>query len=101
MNEAIISGIFTLLGAIVGSVGVIVAGKISKRKVNLENKARQFAKQIEAYWNLESLYSDEFGKVTNTASKTVKEDFRSKVENMGYERPTMTANKAREIIKDL
>ena len=101
MNEAIISGIFTLLGAIVGSVGVIVAGKISKRKVNLENKARQFAKQIEAYWNLERLYSEEYGKLTNTASKTVKEDFRSKVENMGYERPMMTANKAREIIKDL
>jgi hypothetical protein len=39
MNEAIISGIFTLLGAIVGAVGVIVAGKISRRKVNLENKA--------------------------------------------------------------
>lgn len=101
MNELIISGLFTLLGAIVGAVGVIVAGKISRRKVNLENKARQFAKQIEAYWTLENLYSEEFGKLTNTASKTVKEDFRSRVENMGVERPTMTANKAREIIKDL
>lgn len=101
MNEAIISGIFTVSGALVGAVGAIVAGNISRRKVNLKHKVEQLAKQIEAYWNLESLYSDEFGKVTNTASKTVKEDFRSKVENMGYERPTMTANKAREIIKDL
>ena len=101
MNEAIISGIFTVSGALVGAVGAIVAGNISRRKVNLKHKVEQLAKQIEAYWNLESLYSDEFGKVTNTASKTVKEDFRSKVENMGYERPTMTANKASEIIKDL
>jgi hypothetical protein len=49
------------------------------------------------------LYSEEVGKLTNTASKTVKENFRSKVENlgMGIERPTMTANRAKEIIKDL
>lgn len=101
MNEAIISGMFTVLGAVVGAVGAIVAGKISRRKVNLENKVQQFANQIEAYWNLEKLYSEELGKLTNTASKTVKEDFRARVENMGFERPMMTANKAREIVKGL
>lgn len=101
MNEVIISGVFTVLGAIVGAVGAIVAGNMSRRKVNVKHKAQQLAKQIEAYWNLENLYSEALGKLTNTSSKTVKEDFRSKVENLGFERPTMTANKAKEIIRDL
>ena len=101
MNESIISGIFTVIGAIVGVAGTIIATKLSERNSNLKNKLKQMARQVEAYWTLEELYSKEFGKLSNTPQKTVKENFRTKIEESGVERPTMTANKAKEIVKEI
>ncbi len=101
MNESVISGVFTIVGAIVGVAGTIVATKMSERKTNFKNKLEQMSKQIVAYWNLEDLYSEEYGKLSNTSPKTVKENFRTKIEELGYDRPTMTANRAREIVNNL
>lgn len=101
MNESVISGIFTVIGAIVGVAGTIIATKLSERNSNLKNKLKQMARQVEAYWTLEELYSKEFGKLSNTPQKTVKENFRTKIEESGVERPTMTANKAKEIVKEI
>ena len=95
MNESIISGFFTVVGAIVGVAGTILVTKLSERRNNLKGRLKQMARQIDAYWNLEDYYSKEYGKLSSTPPKTVNEKFRTMIEESGCERPIMTAKKSK------
>ena len=67
----------------------------------MSNYLKQMSMQIEAYWTVENLYSEELGRRNQTSSKSIKEQYRTKTEELGFERPTMTANRAKDIIKNL
>jgi gas vesicle protein len=103
MSESVIIGIFTCIGTIIGILASYLISLISMKKDKefkmLKNNVKRLAKQVISYWNLEKKYSEELGKLTSKAPKTVLQDFRSEVENDGYERPTMTENDANNFLK--
>lgn len=115
MDSAITSGIFTIVGVIIGSISSYFINKDAKelkalnRRIqtlqekndSLKNDIYRLCKQISAYWQVEKVYSEEVAKRTGKSSKTILEKYRNQIEANGYERPTMTEKGARKILENL
>lgn len=98
MSEPIITGVFTLLGAILGGI-ISYLGSRNERKIELlKSRVNLLSKQVISYWNLEKLYSDEIGQLLSRPSRTVLQEYRDKIESMDLERPTMTEKEAKRIL---
>ncbi len=98
MNESIINGLFTLAGTLFGGIISYIIFKNEKYYKKLKAKVRNLSNQIISFWNLEKLYAEELGKLNSKSTKTVLQDFRTRIEEMGLERPTMTGNEANKIL---
>lgn len=103
MNNALISGIFSLSGVLIGSLmsmaGILITNRLHRRKQSL----RDSLDQIGAYWNLEEEMARHIAKLEGRkrAVKTIKEDFRDTIYKAKGIRPTMTeleANKLKKVI---
>lgn len=98
MSEPIITGVFTLLGALLGGI-ISYLGSRNERKIELlKSRVNLLSKQVISYWNLEKLYSDEIGQLLSRPSKTVLQEYRDKIESMDLERPTMIEKEAKRIL---
>jgi hypothetical protein len=98
MSEPIITGVFTLLGALLGGI-ISYLGSRNERKIELlKSRVNLLSKQVISYWNLEKLYSDEIGQLLSRPSRTVLQEYRDKIESMDLERPTMTEKEAKRIL---
>ena len=98
MSEPIITGVFTILGAILGGI-ISYLGSRNERKIELlKSRVNLLSKQVISYWNLEKLYSDEIGRLLSRPSRTVLQEYRDKIESMDLERPTMTEKEAKRIL---
>ena len=98
MSEPIITGIFTLSGALLGGI-ISYLGSRNERKIELlKSRVNLLSKQVISYWNLEKLYSDEIGQLLSRPSKTVLQEYRDKIESMDLERPTMTEKEAKRLL---
>lgn len=98
MNEAIITGIFTLLGAISGGLITYLTTRNVKEIKTLKSQVNHLSKQVISYWNVEKLYSDEISKLLTKPAKTVLQEYREKIQSMGLERPYMTEVEAKKIL---
>jgi hypothetical protein len=94
MSDTIINGLFTLAGA---GIGVLYA-YLSSRKDRIYQNNKKLVAQVTSYWQLEKLYSAELANLTKANSKTVMQSYRDKVEDLGYERPTMTESGAKKLL---
>ncbi|MDR0926949.1 MAG: hypothetical protein LBO69_04200 [Ignavibacteria bacterium] len=98
MNDTIINGIFSLSGVLVGGLFMYLATKYDKDNMRLRNKMDKLSSQVASYWHLEKLYSDELSKHISKPPKTILQEYRDKIEEKGYERPTMTENGTKKYI---
>ncbi len=98
LNESILNGIFALTGTLLGGFISYLIARNTKETKSLKLKVNLLSKQVISYWNLEKLYSQELGSLKSKSSKTILEEYREKIERMGFERPTMTEKKSKRII---
>lgn len=98
MSEPIITGVFTLLGTVLGGLISYLIARNDKEIRSLKSKVKLLSKQVVSYWNLEKLYSDEVAKLLSKSTRTVLQEFREKIESMDLERPTMTEKEAKKIL---
>ncbi len=101
MSEPIITGVFTLLGTVLGGVISYFITRNAREIKLLKIQASQLSRQVISYWNLEKLYSDEIGKLLGKSSKTILLEYREKIESMDLERPTMTEHEAKKILNKI
>ena len=102
MNEIIINGIFTLCGAMIGTLGtgffMYMQNKTDKESEMLRKDLVRTANQVKSYWNLENLYCEALSKAIDKKTQPLKIEFRDKVEELNYDRPDMTERDADKII---
>ena len=102
MDSALIVGIFTLLGAIIGGAASLVATRVDRRWNRAKQQIRRLCYEVAAFHKLEEFYKDEVAQLRpdKPASKTVLEEMRSRVEDEGdFIRPTMTSTDAKKILE--
>jgi hypothetical protein len=100
MNSEMITGLFTVAGAIVGGLATIAAARTERKWARAKSEILALAAQVAAYHKLEELYKIELTKLDPTRGKpkTVMEQMRGQVQDIqGFVRPTMTAAQAREV----
>lgn len=101
MQSEIATGLFTIAGTIVGGVFTYLAARVGQRWDKARSDIKRLCEQVAAYHKLEELYKQRVAQLdpSGVRSKTVQQDMRDQVQDLeGYERPTMTANSAREIL---
>jgi len=98
MSEPIVTGLFTLLGTLLGGLISYFIARNAKELKILKSHVNILSNQIISYWNLEKLYSEEISKLTTKSQKTVLQEYREKIEAMDLERPTMTEREVRKIL---
>ena len=102
MSEAIITGIFGLGGALIGSLGTLIATHISARRERNRNYMRLNLEQIKSFYNLEALYIAEIERLRNRLpdeegskkANGIKVEFRSQNEENGNDHIEITAREA-------
>jgi hypothetical protein len=98
MTEPIIIGLFTLAGTMLGGLISFLIARNAKEIKTLKSQVNTLSNQVISYWNIENLYSKEISKLTLKAQKTVKQEYREKIEAMELDRPTMTEKEAKKIL---
>ena len=78
-TEAIIVNLVTIAIAVLGIVVAIVIYKHDKRNIRNRNTINRLANQVKAYYELEQLYVNYVATNTNTAEKTVLQNYRKMV----------------------
>lgn len=115
MNDAIINGIFTLSGVVIGGIiSYFVArdkkevtalnrqiSELKEKNDSLKNTIIKLCNQVSSYWNTEKLYSEELAKLKNKKVRTILNKKRDEVEGQGIERPSLTANDVSKILEKL
>lgn len=98
MGEAGITGLFTILGTLLGGIISYMISRDSKETKTLKTQVNILSKQVISYWNLEKLYAEELGKYSSKPARTILQEYREKIESMDLERPTMTEKEANKIL---
>lgn len=115
VNDVVISGLFTLLGVVVGGIVSYFISKDEKeinalhRRIGelqennslLRKDVIKLCGQVASYWNLEKIYSEEVARLTNKKPSNVLKKQRDIIEANGYERPSMTEKGTRDILEKL
>ena len=65
MGATIITGLFTLLGAIAGAIVTAIIEKDKKREQRIRNSLSRCANQIKAYFYLEKAYMEAVHELTH------------------------------------
>lgn len=109
MSEQIITGLLALVGALGGTLlggwisGLysIKAAEVGFEKETMKKKIEYLAKQAKSLYILEQEYLSEINKLNNNTPPrdTIKKNARLAVKNKGYEKITITDNKADEILQ--
>ncbi len=98
MSDSIITGVFTLSGALLGGLITYLAARDTKKIIELRKQINILSRQIISYWNLEKIYSENLSNLTNKSSVTILKEYRDEVVSMDLDRPSMTANEAIKIL---
>ncbi len=101
MKTEVIVGIFSISGTLIGGLLSILGTRINIRKKEMKEDIAELTDQINSYWYLETLYAEEYIKATNSKKsvKSIKTQFRKKIQTAGHGRPTLTALEAQELKK--
>ena len=101
MSEAIAIIIGAVIALSASIVTTIMQNSLGKKKRAIQNYVEQFS----SFYNLENLYIDEVSRLREIAKedasnkKTIKEEFRRKNEEAGFEHITLTGNNASQFLK--
>lgn len=98
MIDSILTGLFTLLGAVAGGLLTFYGNKKLVRYEEAKKEMLKLSNQIISYWQLEKEYCAEVSKLTNKQPKTVLEEFRKRVQENNFDRPIMTENEIKRLI---
>ena len=98
MSESIINGLFTLAGTLVGGVISFFITKSANDYKRLKSQVNILSNQIISYWNLEKIYSEEISSTSSKSAKTILQNYRDRVEELGMDRPIMTEKEAKKIL---
>ena len=115
MESVIINGIFTLAGVFIGGIISYLTARDTKevaafnrqiqelqeKNDSLKNTIIKLCNQVSSYWNIEKAYSEELSKVKNYKAATILKKKRDDIENLGFERPTLTSNDVNKILEKL
>jgi hypothetical protein len=89
----------TLAGALLGAWLYILGSRKQEILTELKAEHRKACEQIKAYFQQESLYADAVSKQTGRSNEDVLNDFKSKLVDAGYQRPSWSERTAHESIK--
>jgi membrane protein YqaA with SNARE-associated domain len=98
MSEPIVKGLFTLAGTLLGGLISYIIARNAKEIKTLKSQVNILSNRAISYWNLEELYSKEISNLISKAQKTVKQEYREKIEAMGLDRPRMTEKEVKKIL---
>jgi hypothetical protein len=102
MSVGVVTGIFAIVGALVGGLLSYLSARIGHRWGEAKSEIRKLSEQVAAYHRLEGLYKSWAAEhdPDSRAPKKIQEDMRREIEEIGgYVRPRMTATEAREIME--
>jgi hypothetical protein len=88
----------TLIGSLLTYISTRREQKLTDMKEHGAHLARELgraADQVRAYHALEAEYAEDIARDRNAAPRTIKTEYRNRVEERGYVRPTWTAGDAR------
>ena len=98
MNESMITGLFTLAGALLAGTFTYMGTRVDHRWSLARREIADLCDQVKAYHKLEALYADELSAFKKSHKKSVLQEMRSKVEaGNDLARPTLTAAEAEKI----
>ena len=107
METAIINGLFTLAGVLIGSFVSWLCARDAKKmdelkgdNLKLRHNLKKMGEQIKSYWTLERMCAHELSKHIGKNEETILKDNRQIIESRGFERPTMTSNDVDNIYRD-
>lgn len=101
MGATIITGLFTLLGAIAGAIVTAIIEKDKKREQRIRNSLSRCANQIKAYFYLEKAYMEAVHELTHEPTQTIQVKMRDKIEKEKGLRPGMTVSDANDYLQIL
>ena len=78
-TEVIVANLVTFALAMLGVIVAIVIYKKDKRHMRDTKTINKLATQVKAYYELEQVYMEEMAKTSNTAPKTIQQNFRKNV----------------------
>ncbi len=99
MRDTVIIAICSLSGSLVGVLSTYLMYRLNSNEQKLKEYSERLAEQVKAYWHLEELYAQYLAAQSPKSAKTIKQEFRDKVQEMGYERPTMTENDINKLLR--
>lgn len=99
--DAVWNGIFAIGGTVLGGIFTLLATRMGKDWHRAKETIQDLSDQVISYWNLEKEYQVEMSRLDpeQRAEKTIMEDMRARIQDQGYERPTMTENEVMRIKK--
>ncbi len=109
MHEAIITGIFTLLGSLITFLGTYFSNLNTKRDERNRRRIKNYLEEIKSYYNLEQLYIDEVAKLRqqlpqahgSTTQLGVQREFRNRNEENGNICLSMTAKQVDKLLEKM
>ncbi len=101
MKTELITGMFAIVGAIVGGFFAYITAKIGFKWDSAKKDILRLSEQVIAYHNLEKLYYEALASANNEerSGRTIMIEFRNNTELLDVERPNMTINQAKDIKK--
>lgn len=93
----------TIVGTLIGGAITLITtkreGKLAALKdtnLQISHDLLRASEQVAAYHALEAEYAGDIAEQRGVGAKTIKTEYRNRVEARGYVRPTWTEDKARE-----
>lgn len=102
MNPSVTTGIFTIIGGVLGGSCTWLAAREGHRWDRAKADIRRLALQVQSYHVLEDCYAEQIVELEGNLRKavTVKTSMRDRVEELDDNvRPDMTAKEARKILQ--
>lgn len=107
MKETIFTGCITLIGVIIGTLTTWLTSRDARKMERLKDQVQSLKKQIlligeqtKSYWNLERIYAQDLASERHKNEETILKEYRTKIEEDGYKRPTMTENDINKILRE-
>ncbi len=109
MKEAIIGGIFALLGSLVTFLGTYLVNLNTKKEERTRKRIKNYLEELKGFYNLEQLYKNAVaelrGKISNNQESTnplgIQKEFRRSNEEECGIILSMTDHKADKLLADM
>ncbi|MBC6720695.1 hypothetical protein [Treponema sp. Marseille-Q4130] len=109
MHEAIINGIFALLGSLLTFLGTYLVNLNIKRDERNRKRIKNYLEEIKSFYNLEQLYMDAVSELRqklpevegSKARQGIQKEFRNRNEENGNIGLSMTAKQVNKLLANM